>query len=102
MLARTGRFAVRRRRSILLVSLLLLLLAGAVGGAVAKQLSANGGFDDPSSPSLRASTALQQLGAGAPQYVVVVAPTAGSARSAAGAAQGQSFTRDLRARIATI
>src|SRR4051794_5033093 len=100
MLARTGQLAVRRRRPILGVALLLLLLAGAVGGAVAKHLSANGGFDDPSSPSLQASVALQQLGAGAPQYVVVVAPTAGAAHSKGGAAQGQAFTRDLRARIA--
>ncbi|HVU71650.1 MAG TPA: MMPL family transporter [Mycobacteriales bacterium] len=106
MLARTGRFALRRRRPILLVTLLLLVLAGAVGGAVAKHLSANGGFDDPSSPSLRASAALQQLGAGAPQYVVVVTPHAGSATggvaSEAATAQGEAFTRDLRARVQAV
>jgi RND superfamily putative drug exporter len=72
MFTRLGAFTVRRRKAVLAGTLLVLVLAGVLGSGVFGRL-AGGGFDDPSSQSSRALTALKHsFGTGVPDYVLLV------------------------------
>jgi RND superfamily putative drug exporter len=87
---------IRRRRIILVGALMWFLVAGAIGGGVAKHLSA-GGFNDPAAASTKASNQLRdRFHAGNPQMVLLV--TAKGARSVDDprvAAQAQSLAASL-------
>src|SRR4051794_12913188 len=72
MFGRLARFLIRRRIRVLVAAGLLLVLAGAVGGDVAKHLSA-GGFADPGSESEQASQILDhRFHQGDPNFVLLV------------------------------
>ncbi len=95
MLARLGRFAVRRHRPVLAGTLLFLVLAGAFGGNVASRLS-NGGFQDPSMESRRAAAILdREFNAGNPNLILLVTAKGGSVDDPATAARGAAITGEL-------
>jgi RND superfamily putative drug exporter len=97
MLARAAHTAIRRRRAVLVLFLLALGLFGAVGGGVAKHLSANGGFDDPGSQSSRARVALERdLGQGEPQLILVVGRGSSSVDDRVTKQQGVALTGYVR------
>jgi RND superfamily putative drug exporter len=103
MLATAARFAIARRRLVLVGFIVALAVFGAIGGPVAAKLSANGGFDDPSSQSGRARVALAAMGQGQPQLLVILTPTAGgSVDSAANAAAGAALTRTIAADVVQV
>jgi len=94
---RLGRFAVRRRRWILIAGLAGIALAGAFGGNVATHLS-NGGFNDPSSQSSRASSTLNRVfHTGNPNLVLLVTARGGSVDAPAVASEGAALTAKLAA-----
>jgi len=95
MLARLGRFTVRRRRVILISAVVGLLVAGALGGSVVKRLS-TGGFTDPNSESARAEALLlKQFHFGNPNLVLLVTAKHGSVDAPTVAAQGRALTAAL-------
>ena len=72
MVARLARFAVRRRRLVLVATLLFVALSIVFGTGVVKHLS-GGGFNDPSSQSIRAERALaEQFHTGMPNFTLLV------------------------------
>jgi RND superfamily putative drug exporter len=75
---RLGRFTVAHRRGVLVSAVLFVIAAGVLGGGVVARLS-SGGFDDPSSESSKAATALvDQFHAGPADVVLVVGATDGA------------------------
>lgn len=97
MPASFARFITRRRRLVLVLAALFTAIAGMLGGGVAGKLSA-GGFEDPSSPSARARTIVEErFGGGVPNLVLVTTAADGSVDSAASAAAGQALTARLAA-----
>jgi RND superfamily putative drug exporter len=72
MVQSLARFAVRRRRPVLLATLLFVALSIVFGTGVVKHLS-GGGFNDPSSQSIRAERALaEQFHTGMPNFTLLV------------------------------
>ena len=75
---RLGRFTVAHSRGILVTAVLFVIAAGVLGGGVVARLS-SGGFDDPSSESSKAATALaDQFHAGPSDIVLIVGATDGT------------------------
>lgn len=76
MFTRIARAIIRYRRLVLVGALGVLVASIAIGGTVADRLD-EGGFDDPSSDSVRARVELEErFGQGATDLVAVVTPTA--------------------------
>ena len=72
MLARLGRFTVRRRRLVLSLTVLFMVVAGVLGAGAFGVLQA-GGFDDPGSESAQAQALLEEhFGGGDPNVVLVL------------------------------
>ena len=72
MFTRLGQLSVRRHRLVLALSAIFLVLAGVLGTGVFSQLS-TGGFDDPTSESVRADRVLaEQFHTGAPNLIFLV------------------------------
>jgi RND superfamily putative drug exporter len=95
MLTRIGRFSVRRRKAVLIATAIVFVLSGAIGGGVAKHLSA-GGFEDPNSESAQAQHYLEaRMGQGAPNLVLLITAKHGSVDDAAVAAEGKALTERL-------
>jgi RND superfamily putative drug exporter len=97
MLARLGRFTVRRRVLVLVAAVLAMVVAGGVGGGVAKHLS-GGGFEDPAAESSEAKRVLEaSFGSRNPNLVLLVTAKGGSVDSPTAAAAGAALTRELAA-----
>ncbi|MGH9033760.1 MAG: MMPL family transporter, partial [Acidimicrobiia bacterium] len=98
MLRRLGRFILRRRKSVLVGSVVFFALAGVFGGTVAESLT-SGGFDDPTSESVRAAETVEaRFGADEPNIVLLVTAAGGGAvDDAAVAAEGTALTEELAA-----
>src|SRR5262249_36198836 len=80
MLTRFARLATSRTRAVLIAAVLFVVVAGALGGGVAKNLTA-GGFEDPSTQSARADKALsERFHTGIPTVVLVVTARSGRRR----------------------
>jgi RND superfamily putative drug exporter len=98
MLRRLGRLTVRRRKTVLAASVVFFGLAGFFGGPVADSLT-SGGFDDPSSESVRASETIEEtFGTDDPNVILLV--TAGEGADVddpAVAAAGTDLTEELAA-----
>ncbi len=104
---RLGHFTVRRRRLVLALSGVLVLLAAVLGTGVFARLEA-GGFEDPSSESVRAAEAVEDdFHTGQPNVVLLVDVADGDVDSAASSAAGaavlgsSSGTRPLPSRSRT-
>src|SRR2546429_8608655 len=99
MLAAIARFVSARPKRVLLATLLFALVAGVVGGPVAGSMKGGAdNFEDPSSESVAARTALEHA-AGAssePDAIALVRPGA-PVRSAAGRAQVRSVAAQIAA-----
>ncbi len=97
MLARLGRFTVRRRVLVLVAAVLAMMVAGGVGGGVAKHLS-GGGFEDPAAESSEAKRVLEaSFGSRNPNLVLLVTAKGGSVDSVTAATAGAALTRELAA-----
>jgi RND superfamily putative drug exporter len=97
MLTRLANLATRRSRAVLIAAVLFVVLAGALGGGVAKSLTA-GGFDDPSTESARAEKVLaEKFDTGVPNVVLLATAPDGDVDSPAAAAAGQALTAELAA-----
>jgi RND superfamily putative drug exporter len=95
VLTRLANTLIRRRRLVLFATLAFFLVAGAVGGGVASHLS-SGGFNDPASPSTRASNLLRdRFGSGTPNVVLLVTARQGTVDSPQVARDGQALTDRL-------
>src|SRR5262249_40369863 len=92
MLTRFARLATSRTRAVLIAAVLFVVVAGALGGGVAKNLTA-GGFEDPSTESARADKALsERFHTGIPNVVLVVTAHSGDVDSPAVAAARRAPT----------
>ncbi|MGH8982435.1 MAG: MMPL family transporter [Acidimicrobiia bacterium] len=98
MLRRLGRFTVRRRKTVLGASVVFFVLAGVFGGPVADSLT-SGGFDDPSSESVRVGETVEEtFGADDPNVLLLVtAPRGATADDPDVAAAGLDLTEELAA-----
>jgi len=97
MLTRLGRFTVRRRRLVLATTVLFMIIA-AVLGTRAFGVLEDEGFDDPSSESVQAATALaERFGAADPDLVLVATATDGDVDGADAVAAGVALTDRLAA-----
>ena len=95
MFTRPAQLTVRRRRAVLVLSALFVVVAAGVGVRVFGDLS-SGGFEDPGSESYRAVRDLEDdLGAGDPDLVLLVAATDGNVDEPAAAAAGSELTAAL-------
>ena len=93
--SRTAEMLVARRRLVLALTVLALIVAALGGAGVADRLSA-GGFEDPSAESSRAGRALEELGAGTPNLVLLVRGS-GTVDDPTTAAAGRRLTQELAA-----
>ncbi len=98
-MTRIATLVLARPRSVLLVALITLFVSIVVGGSIADRLS-EGGFDDPSSDSVRAEAELEsRFGTGAADLVVLatVDPSVTSVTSADAVTAGVALTDELAA-----
>jgi RND superfamily putative drug exporter len=98
MLTRFARLATRRSRLVLVGAFVFVAIAGAIGGGVAENLI-TGGFEDPSTESVRADDALEErFATGTPNVVLLVtAPDGSDVDAPEVAAAGQTLTDELAA-----
>ena len=99
MFSRLGSAIIRYRRLVLVGAFVVLVASVLVGGSVAERLD-EGGFDDPSSDSVRARAELQErFGQGATDLVVLVTATGDdpSVDDPAVVAAGVELTREIAA-----
>jgi RND superfamily putative drug exporter len=98
MLRRLGRFTVRRRKTVLGASVVFFVLAGVFGGPVADSLT-SGGFDDPSSESVRVGETVEEtFGADDPDVLLLVTtPRGATVDDPDVAAAGLDLTEELAA-----
>jgi putative drug exporter of the RND superfamily len=96
MLTRFARLATTRTRVVLIAAVLFVVVAGALGGGVAENLT-SGGFEDPSTESVRAEEALaDRFGTGVPNVVLLVtAPDGIDVDDPDVAEAGRELTTDL-------
>jgi putative drug exporter of the RND superfamily len=95
MLARLGRFTVRRRKTVLVATAVFFVVAAALGGGVASRLS-SGGFEDPSSESERAGDAIErEFGEQQPDLILLVTAKQGTVDDPEVAAAGSALTARL-------
>jgi len=95
--SRALRLAVARPKAVLVVVTLLMLAIGGIGAAGLGKLK-TGGFDDPTSDSVRGQHALvAHFGAAQPNLVVLIEPVTGGVDSPAARTIGDSVTATLRA-----
>src|SRR5437763_10148065 len=99
MLDRLASWIVTRRRFVLVGAVVFVLAAGAIGGGVAKHLSA-GGFDDPKSENSQVLRLVdREFPNGAtPNVVLLVKAKHGTVDDPAVADEGRRLTADLAAR----
>ena len=103
MFTRLAETAIRARRPILLATLGVAIASVVVGGSIAERLT-EGGFDDPSSDSVRAEAELEErFGAGAADVVVQVTVNEGvaSVDDPEAVAAGVELTREIAAQEGT-
>jgi putative drug exporter of the RND superfamily len=95
MLARLGRFTVRRRKTVLVGSAVFFVVAAVLGGDVASRLT-SGGFEDPASESSRASDTIdREFGNQTPDLVLLVTAKNGTVDDADVVAAGDALTAEL-------
>jgi putative drug exporter of the RND superfamily len=97
MLTSLGHLTVRRRRWVLTLTVVFVVVAGALGSGAFGVLQ-DGGFDDPSSDSVRAQDLLDDAGvAGEPEVVLVARSADGDADSELAVGAAADLVTSLRA-----
>ncbi|MDJ1131090.1 MMPL family transporter [Streptomyces iconiensis] len=95
MLLRIADFIHRRARAVLLLSLLAVIAMGALGFGAFGKLQ-GGGFDDPDSPSSRATAVIGEKFGGNDNLVLLVEAESGKLDAPAAKAAGQKLTDGLK------
>ncbi|MFC9946280.1 MMPL family transporter [Streptomyces pratensis] len=95
MFERIAELAIRRSRLVLVVAAVVVALMGALGaGAFGKLL--DGGFDDPASPSSRATAVLEERFGGETNLVLLVRASEGGIDVPAARRSGQDLVAELK------
>ncbi|MEV7106126.1 MMPL family transporter [Streptomyces atroolivaceus] len=95
MFERIAELAIRRSRLVLVVATVVVALMGALGaGAFGKLL--DGGFEDPASPSSRATAAIEERFGGETNLVLLVRASEGTVDVPAAKRTGQDLVAELK------
>ncbi|MFG3541368.1 MMPL family transporter [Streptomyces clavifer] len=95
MFERIAELAIRRSRLVLVVAAVVVALMGALGaGAFGKLL--DGGFDDPASPSSRATAVIEERFGGETNLVLLLRASEGGIDAPAAGRSGQDLVAELK------